>query len=255
MLRFVLLLVAVLSGGAAAWIAMHLRPQPQEAVAAVVEREAPGAPTIQVPEVLVASGDLRPAQALSKDSMRWQPWPQDALSPVYITRAERPDAVETLSGLLVRSWMSNGEPIRNENLAPRNSGFLAAILPAGKRAAAVRISAESAAGHFVVPSSRVDVLHTDGENVTRTILRNISVLAIDQVVDERSKDDKGKATLVGKTATLELDPAEAEILTSAQAKGSISLSLRSAADDGDQTRAISSKTPRIIRAGRSDAVK
>jgi pilus assembly protein CpaB len=79
-------------------------------------------------------------------------------------------------------------------------------------------------------------------------------LAIDQIVDEKSKDEKGKATVIGKTATLQLDPVQAEVLIAAQAKGTLSLSLRSAADN-DDNRQQSSKTPRIIRAGRSEMIK
>jgi pilus assembly protein CpaB len=251
MMRIVLLLVALTSGGFAAWLATGIRPQPAVAVAVAT----PAVPTVPMQDVLVAALDLRPAQPLSSENMRWQPWPENALNPVYITRSSRPDALESLTGSLVRSRMTLGEPIREENLASRHSAFLAGILSSGKRALAVRISAESAAGHFIVPSSRVDVLHTESsEHVARTILQNIPVLAIDQIVDEKSKDEKGKATVIGKTATLELDPMAAEILTAAQAKGTLSLSLRSAADDGDN-RQQSSKMPRIIRAGRSETVK
>jgi pilus assembly protein CpaB len=252
MLRLVLLLFALLSGAAAAWLVVqHGRPPP--AVAAREPTQAAPAPPTQ--DVLIASSELRPAQPLSKENMRWQRWPEDAVNPVYITRSNQPDALETLSGSLVRNRISLGEPIREENLAPRNAGFLAAILPAGKRAVAVRISAENTAGGFILPNDRVDVLHTEGEEqASRTILRNIPILAIDQIVDEKTKDEKGKATVIGKTATLELDPIQAEILTAAQAKGTLSLSLRSAADN-DDNRQQSSKIPRIIRAGRSEMVK
>src|SRR5450830_273349 len=150
MLRFALLFVAIIAGAGAAWLAIQIRSQPAVTIAA----PAP------------------PAQPLSNENMRWQPWPENAVNPVYITRSQRPDALETLSGSLVRSRMTSGEPIRDENLAPRHSGFLAAILPSGKRAVAVRISAENTAGGFILPNDRVDVLHSEGENVTRTILRN-----------------------------------------------------------------------------------
>src|SRR5271165_4913903 len=251
MLRFILLIVAVLSGSAAAWLAIQTRPHHAVAVA----EPTPPAPKLPMQDVLVASVDLRQAQPLSKENMRWQPWPENAIDPVYITRSEQPDALETLSGSLVRSRMSLGEPIREENLAPRNSGFLAAILPPGKRAVAVRISAENTAGGFILPNDRVDVLHTEGqENVSRTILWNIPVLAIDQIVDERSKDEKGKATVIGKTATLELDPQQAEILIAAQAKGTISLSLRSAADNDDHSKRTTPNI-RVIRGGRAEVLR
>jgi len=254
MLRVLLLVVAVLSGSAAAWLAVQVR---HPAVAVAVTQPTPPAPKVPMQDVLVASIDLRQAQPLNKENMRWQPWPEDSIDPVYITRSEQPNALETLSGSLVRTRMSPGEPIREENLAPLNKGFLAAILPSGKRAVAVRISAENTAGGFILPNDRVDVIHTDGatgggdELTSRTILRNVPVLAIDQIVDEKKKDEKGKATVIGKTATLEVDSGQAEILIAAQAKGTLSLSLRSAADNDDYSQQMT-KRFRVIRAGRTE---
>ena len=115
MLRILLLVVAVVSGGAAAWLAMQMRPQ-----AVVVAQPAPApraaAPAPVMAEVLVASGDLRPAQRLGKENMRWQAWPQEFVNSLHITRAERPDAVELLAGKLLRTHVINGDPIRSEHL-------------------------------------------------------------------------------------------------------------------------------------------
>jgi pilus assembly protein CpaB len=243
LLRVVLLIGALGAGGVAAWLVVAARPEP---VTKVVE--APAA----TQDVLVAVGDLLPAQTLTKENLRWQAWPQSALNPVYLTRTSRPDAIDYLAGSILRNRVAAGEPIRQENLTPRHAGYLATVLPAGKRAMAVRISAESTAGGFILPNDRVDVLHSDGKSpVSHTILSNVCVLAIDQVVDDASKNDASKANVIGKTATLELDPAQAEILTAAQAAGTLSLSLRSAADNDDY-RHSSKQAVRIIRAGHSE---
>jgi pilus assembly protein CpaB len=205
-------------------------------------------------DVLVAAGDLQPAQTLTKENLRWQPWPQDALNSVYLTRSSRPDAIETLVGTVIRNRIAAGEPIRQENLTPRHAGYLATVLPPGKRAMAVRISAESTAGGFILPNDRVDVLHNDGKSpLSRTILGNVRVLAIDQVVDDTTKTENGKANVIGKTATLELDPSQTEILNAAQAAGTLALSLRSAADNNDY-HLSNRQAVRIIRAGHSEIV-
>jgi pilus assembly protein CpaB len=243
LLRVVLLIGALGAGGVAAWLVVAARPEP---VTKVVE----AAPATQ--DVLVAAGDLLPAQTLTKENLRWQPWPQSALNPVYLSRTSRPDAIDYLAGSIIRNRIAAGEPIREENLTPRHAGYLATVLPAGKRAMAVRISAESTGGGFILPNDRVDVLHSDGKSpVSHTILSNVRVLAIDQVVDDASKNDTSKANVIGKTATLELDPSQAEILTAAQAAGTLSLSLRSAADNDDY-RHSSRQAVRIIRAGHSE---
>src|SRR5262245_41812234 len=123
MMRIALLLIALVTGVVAAWLATHMRAPP---VMTVVQAE-PAAP-LPMQDVLVASADLRPPQALSSENMRWQPWPESALNPVYITRSSRPDALGTLAGSIVRNRISLGEPIRESNLASRHAGFLAAIL-------------------------------------------------------------------------------------------------------------------------------
>ena len=263
MFRVVFFIVALAAGGAAAWLALAMRAEPE---IATVLQTAPPAP---MQDVLVAAADLGQGQALTKENMRWQSWPESALNPAYISRSARPDALLTLAGSIVRSRMITGEPIRDEKLVPLNAGFLSAMLPSGKRAVAVRISAENTAGGFILPNDRVDVLQTvaqqaqsevQKQHVSRTILRNVPVLAIDQSVDESSKDEKGKAkaVFVGKTATLELDPLQAEILTAAEATGTLSLALRSAADNGEvptATRQQSSRSVHVIRAGRVEIVK
>jgi pilus assembly protein CpaB len=243
LLRVILLIGALGAGGVAAWLVIAARPEP---VTKIVE--AP--PVTQ--DVLVAAGDLLQAQTLTKQNLRWQAWPQVALNPVYITRSSRPDAIDSLAGAIVRNHMAAGEPIQEGNLTPRHAGYLSTVLPSGKRAVAVRISAESTAGGFILPNDRVDVLHSDGRSpVSRTILSNVRVLAIDQVVDDTNKNENSKANVIGKTATLELDPSQAEILTAAQAAGTLSLALRSAADNND-FQLSSRQAVRIIRAGHSE---
>ena len=263
MFRVVLLLIALAAGGGAAWMALAMRG---DAIATTIVAPARQAPT---QDVLVASADLEPGHPLTKEDMRWQSWPESALNPAYIGRSARPDALETLAGSKARYRIISGEPIRDENLVPLNAGFLSAILPSGKRAVAVRISAENTAGGFILPHDRVDVLHTvahqaegegQKESVSRTILRNVTVLAIDQSVDEKKPDekDKEKMVVVGKTATLELDPQQAENLAAAEATGMLSLALRSAADNGEVptlNRPQNSQKIAILRGGHSEVAK
>ncbi len=254
--RVLVLAVALVAGGIAAYLALNMGPGTPPAPT-VVEL----APQIQSQDVLVAAKDISQGNRIAADNVRWQRWPDDAMNSVYIQKQTMPDAVAELAGSVVRSPFVAGEPIRNVKLARPESGFLSAILPTGKRAVAVRVSAQSTAGGFILPGDRVDVVHTvsqqvspdmPGENVSRTILANIKVLAIDQTVDER----EGESVVVGKTATLELDPAQVEMITAAEASGTLSLSLRSTTD----TDVVSAReerqsgTVRVFRAGRSRTV-
>ena len=100
-------------------------------------------------------------------------------------------------------------------------------------------SAAKTAGGFVLPNDRIDVIRTGRDDdavrarqaetfIAETILQNIRVLAIGQNVQERN----GEKVIVGETATLELDPKQAELITLAQRTGELSLVLRSLADAG-----------------------
>jgi len=110
---------------------------------------------------------------------------------------------------------------------------MAAILPAGMRAISTPIREETAAGGFILPNDRVDVLLSHKmrvgnkeEPVSEAVLRNVRVLAIGQALENKD----GEKVATGKTATLELTPRQTEILALAQSMGEISLSLRSLAD-------------------------
>ena len=109
---------------------------------------------------------------------------------------------------------------------------MAAILSSGMRAVSTEISAENGAGGFILPNDRVDVMLSKREKdnivTSQVILTNVRVLAIDQAPKER----EGQNAVVGKTATLELTPGDAEILTRARQSGTLSLALRSIADGG-----------------------
>jgi pilus assembly protein CpaB len=129
-----------------------------------------------------------------------------------------------------------GEPIREQKLVrAEGSGFMAAILPSGMRAVSTEISAETAAGGFILPNDRVDIVLTrklrssEGGNdlvVSEVILTNIRVLAIDQAPKEKD----GQNAVVGKTVTLELRPDQVATLSASRQGGTLTLALRSIVD-------------------------
>lgn len=140
-----------------------------------------------------------------------------------------------------------GEPVRAERLIDTDKGFLAAILPKGKRAVAVPVDAVSTAGGFILPGDKVDVLVTiPGKSrqagvISETLLENIRVLAIDTTT---ASENNEKVLSPDQTATLELLPHEAEAIIRATQMGTLSLSLRSAADSKDGV-----KQPRRVKGG------
>jgi pilus assembly protein CpaB len=228
--RLVVLGVAVVAGGVAALLAGRSEKPPAA--------PAPQVQHVPAVEVLVAQGDIGLGQTVSGGDMRWVSWPANAATGNFITKNNRPDALEALSGSIARAPFVAGEPIREAKLVQaKGSGFMAAILPPGMRAGSVSIAPETGAGGFILPNDRVDVILTQRDRAAEkaagtevqtsdTILKNIRVLAIDQNVEEKN----GQKVVIGKTATLELAPAQAESLALAQKLGTISLVLRSITD-------------------------
>jgi pilus assembly protein CpaB len=191
---------------------------------------------LETVEVLVAKSDLSRGQVVAAGDIGWQSWPAAAANSSFIKKSEQPNAMDQFVGAIVRVGMVAGDPIRGPYVVmAKGSGFMAAVLPEGMRAAAVDIAPDTSAGGFILPDDRVDVLLTrrdkDAEKqtgvekyVSDTILRNIRVLAIDQTIDEKNK------TVLGKTATLELTEPQAEMLSLSRQVGTVSLALRSIRD-------------------------
>ena len=191
-------------------------------------------------EILVAGKDVKVGGLLDRSSVRWQKWPKVAVRPGMISRKSKPDAMKNFESARARAEIFQGEPLSSRKVVlPGESGFMAAILPKGMRAIAVRVSVETGAGGFILPNDRVDVLLTrkvgntgnNSRTITETVLSNVRVLAIDQSFAKSSKSDDVSDDKIN-TATLELDPRQAEVVALAETTGQLTLALRSMADNG-----------------------
>jgi pilus assembly protein CpaB len=152
----------------------------------------------------------------------------------FITHSSVPTVDEAVKGTVVRMPLVAGQPITNTEIVHANAaGFMAAMLNPGMRAISITITTDSGAGGFILPNDRIDLILSQkfGSNPprvrARTILGNVRVLAVDQTF----KQDKDTKTVIGKTATLEMTPAQAELVEMAQNQGSLSMSLRPLSDD------------------------
>src|SRR3984957_6166835 len=229
--RIVVLGIAIAAGGVAALLAGRSHepeaPKPQ----------AP-APVLETVDVLTAKTDLARGQVIDPSQIAWQAWPTASANENFIKRTARPDALNQFSGAIVRVPIAAGQPVYDPMVVfAKGSGFLAAVLPKGMRAVAIDISPDSDAGGFILPEDHVDILLTHHDKayerasgtekiVTDTILENVRVLAVDQAAEEES----GQKVIIGKTATVELTPEQAETLANAHQLGALSLSLRSLMD-------------------------
>src|SRR5258708_13573407 len=130
-----------------------------------------------------------------------------------------------------------GEAVLESRLAaPGSGGGLAATIPQGMRATAVRVNEVVGVAGFVIPGMRVDVLITGNPpgvaansgqgSLVRTLLQNIEVLSAGTDIQ---LDAEGKPLQV-QVVNLLVTPAQPEILSLASSETRIHLVLRNPLD-------------------------
>ena len=295
------IIVICVAAVAAIGLALAVRAMGSPSNAPTAVATAAAVPARPMAKVLVAAKDLQPGQRLTESDMAWKEWPADEVNPAFITdgsvplpsvvteepSAARPEgAVASVTrvaanlaagnsksdyaGSVVREPILAGEPIVSRKIVRAgDSGYMAAYLVPGMRAMAIRVTVETAAGGFILPGDRVDVLLTRETTLSNmgaqesdrskfassTVMQNIKVLAIDQ--STRAGDDE--QAVVGATATLEVGPRDAEALALAKSEGELSLVLRSYADTGGPSGRVApavrqSSAVRVYRGGAPEVV-
>lgn len=297
------IIVICVAAVAAIGLALVVRAMGSPSNSPTAVATAAAVPARPMARVLVAAKDLQPGQRLTESDLDWKDWPVDEVNPAFITDgttplpsaeaagdpapAARPEgAVASVTraasnlatggakadyvGSVVREPILAGEPIVGRKIVRAgDSGYMAAYLEPGMRAMAIRVTVETAAGGFILPGDRVDVLLTrettlsnmgaqEGDRskfASSTVMQNIKVLAIDQ--STRAGDDE--QAVVGATATLEVGPRDAEALALAKSEGELSLVLRSYADTGGPSGRVApvvrqSSAIRVYRGGAPEVV-
>ena len=179
-------------------------------------------------QVIVAARNLDLGTLIRESDLKMGDW-SGALPRGALVRKE--DVV----GRGIMAAIYDGEPILENRLAPKGAGAgLAATIPAGMRAFAVRVNEVVGVAGFVVPGMRVDILiagtppgaTNNNGTVSRTLLQNIEVLSAGQ---NFQKDTEGKPVQV-QVVNLLVTPEQAEILSLASNETRIQLVLRNPLD-------------------------
>jgi len=194
--------------------------------------------TVATNDVLVALKDVPMGDKIGAGHIGWQSWPASSVTSLMITKDSHPEALTTYDLARARVAIFEGEPILEKKLVlPTQNGFMSAILPKGMRAVSVRITEETGAGGFILSNDRVDVILTrKGGNeggvataASETVLTDVKVLAIDQTF--RQDEETNQVVVAKRTATLELNPRQAEVVSMVETAGLLSLALRSIAEN------------------------
>jgi pilus assembly protein CpaB len=194
---------------------------------AVESRVTPG-PAPPAVELIVASRDLAAGTLIQGADLKTAAWFGSPPAGAILKR-------DALRNRAIVSSIYAGEPVTENRLAPvGSSGGLAATIPPGMRACAVKVNEVVGVAGFVVPGMRVDVLITglppggnalDGPKV-RTLLQDIQVLSagVDFQKDREGKPEQAQVV------NLLVTPVQAEILSLASNETHIQLVLRNPMD-------------------------
>jgi pilus assembly protein CpaB len=199
--------------------------------------------------VLVADATLQPGTLIKTASYRWQQWPNDAVTENYFTETNNTARVpEEIKEFKIRQPIFKGTPITKEMVFKTDTvGVLPGLLKNDMRAMSVSVRSPNGPVGLILPGDKVDVIVTiemqklisdyqtsekrelSGKEPppvkygAETILKNITVIAIDQNFESKEVSEKPISTV-----TLELSSIDAEKLAVAKSMGNINLVLRSA---------------------------
>jgi pilus assembly protein CpaB len=182
-------------------------------------------------QVYVAARDLSLGTPLTEADLKATKW--NAPLPKTAIR----EKVELIDRSVIQA-MSEGELFTEGRLAPKGGGIgLAAKIPAGMRAIAVKVNDVVGVAGFVLPGMRVDVIALgEKPNVSRgsdpygtrskTLLQNVEVLSAGQNI-ETSPDGKPAPVQV---VNLLVTPEQAEMLSLVGTEAKLQLLLRNPLD-------------------------
>lgn len=208
--------------------------------AKVVVVAAPQAPKIEFKTIVVAQAPLRYGMELERSGLAEIPWPQDSLPQGAFPTI---DKLLAEGNRVVLSPIEVNEPVLLTKLSgPNGRATLSNMLSPGMRAVTIRTDEIAGVGGFVTPGDRVDVVLTrdageiqevaknaqgaSGSTVTSEIVvSDAKVLSVGQGADERKTEPQ-----VANSVTIEVTNEGAQKVALARTVGTLSLSLRSAAD-------------------------
>src|SRR6202040_3205613 len=187
-------------------------------------------PAVATKQIVVAAAPMQLGTRLDPTKLRLISWPGNEPMAGTFSR------VEDCANRALITPVAENEPIMEAKLASQQSGAgLPATIPEGMRALSVAVNEVVGVAGFVIPGTMVDVLVTgnvagsgrgSSENITRTILENVKVLAAGQKIEQ---DREGKPQTVP-VITLLVSPEDAGKLAMASTEGKIQLALRNTVD-------------------------
>lgn len=196
-------------------------------------KKEPAGPPGQTQSVFVALTNIGMGELLGSQDLKLEQWPKDKVPAGAISR------LEDIEGRRAMTKLYAGEPIMDNKLLGKGASAqgATALIPRDFRVVPVKVDLVSGGSSLILPGDRVDVMvhlfkdRNRGipETITKVILQDIKVFAVNDVVELQS-DDSGKS-ISAKTISLLVTPKQAAQLTMASQLGKIQLVMRSPEDD------------------------
>jgi pilus assembly protein CpaB len=192
------------------------------------------APAGDTQPVYVAVSDIALGDLLTAQVLKLEQWPKGKIPLGAVSR------LEDAEGRRARTKLYAGEPILEHRLLGRGASEqgATALIPKGYRVVPVKVDLVSGGSSLILPGDRVDVMvhlvkdpgRDIQETVTRTILQDIKVFAVDNIVDLEKEKDPAKS-ISAKTICLLVTPEQAAKVMLATQLGAVNLVMRSPEDD------------------------
>lgn len=184
-------------------------------------------------QILVVARDVPQGAALAPSDLAVALFPEGSVAPSFVRLSTQPSAQADFVGAVTRRAFVQGEPLTTASVVqPDGRGFMAAQLAPGFRAVAIEVSPDSAAGGFIQPNDRVDVIMSHKYNEgseervnSEIILQDIRVLALGETTQTQTTGEE-PATIDANVAVLEMSAEDARTLALADQLGDLSLALR-----------------------------
>ena len=187
--------------------------------------------------VVVTTVEIPFGAKIEREQVKLMNWPKENIPETAYT------SIDQVIGKFTNQRMTPGEVVLHDRAVELGGGSsLSMQIAPTKRAITVRVNDVIGVGGFLLPGNRVDVLATrmtdERRAVTRTLLQNLKVLAVDQ----SASADKDKPVVV-RAVTLETEPTEAELLVGATEEGTVQLALRNPDDAAVVATAVAAAKP------------
>ncbi len=182
--------------------------------------------------VLVSTRTLKYGDPLSQDDVRVVQWPEDAIPEgSFVDMAALFPEAEKEGRFVLRAMEKDEAIMEIKVTKPGEAAGLRSQLPKGMRAFAISVDVASGVSGFLRPGDTVDVywtgsVRTGRGEITRLVLTNIELVAVDQIA---GSDVTG--TTIARTVTVAATPQQIAALAQAQNTGRMSLALVGAQDD------------------------